>query len=91
MEEGVQRIYKTGIELVKERYVPTNLKSFIIIVCSTTIMFLIVDYFMKFRVFRWIYWSGLGLIVFFVFVGWTNAHELTAAEKRLVRLPVSYE
>jgi 4-hydroxybenzoate polyprenyltransferase len=53
--EGVHNVYQKGFDFAKERYYPTSIQHFIYIIIYLLITYYISDYFLNFKLIRWIY------------------------------------
>jgi hypothetical protein len=53
--EGVHNVYQKSIDLAKEKYYPTSIRHFIYIIIYLLITYYISDYFLNFKLIRWIY------------------------------------
>lgn len=67
--DGVERVYETGVTYAKDRYYPTSFRHLIYIAIYIAVTFYVTDFFMNFRLFRWIYLGTLAVILITVFYG----------------------
>lgn len=61
--DGIQNVYQEGTSFLTRYYLPTNTKEFFLIGLYLIITFYLTDYFLNFRLFKWIY---LGTIVILI-------------------------
>lgn len=61
--DGIQNIYREGTDFVSRYYLPKNTKEIISIGLYFLVTFYLTDYFLNYRLFKWIY---LGTIVILV-------------------------
>lgn len=67
--EGIQRVYDTGIQYTKKRYVPSNWGSFIYILLYTIIVFYITEVIMRGQITRWLYLGTMVMTVMWIYEG----------------------
>lgn len=60
--DGIHNIYREGKSFATRYYLPTNTKEFVSIGLYVAITFYLTDYFLNFRLFKWIYF-GTALIL----------------------------
>lgn len=67
--DGVERIYSAGTSYARHMYDPRGRSSPLIWLLVMTITFLLVDYLIGFRLFRWIYVGTVSVILLRLFYG----------------------
>ena len=67
--DGLGRVYHAGVNYTTERYVPTSPRHFVTILITTVISFLVIDFLLDIRLFRWIYWGTVLVIGLTLFYG----------------------
>jgi len=73
--DGIQNVYQKGKEYVLEMYYPTSLRHFIYIAIYFIITFYITDYFLNFKLIRWIYVGTIIVIIASLYREPTKEHE----------------
>jgi hypothetical protein len=53
--EGIHNVYSTGIQYSKEKYYPTDFKQFIYIIIYLLVTYYLTNYFLNFKLIKWIY------------------------------------
>lgn len=67
--EGVQRVYRTGIQYTKKQYLPRSWGSFLYILLYTVIVFYITEYLLKGHLTRWLYLGSVVMVLAWVYEG----------------------
>lgn len=66
--DGVGRVYDAGLGYAKDHYLPTENRSWTMIIVTTLVTFLLLRVLLRIEVFRWIYWGtilAIGLTLFY--------------------------
>lgn len=61
--DGIKNVYTHGREYVKQTYYPTSLRHFVYITIYFIITFYITDYFLNFKLIKWIYVGTIIVII----------------------------
>lgn len=61
--DGIKNVYTRGKEYVRDTYYPTSLRHFIYIAIYFVLTFYITDYFLNFKLIRWIYVGTIIVII----------------------------
>lgn len=67
--EGIRRVYDTGFQYAKKKYVPNTVFSVFYIVLYTLFVFILTEYLMRGQVTRWLYIGSVVMIVSMVYSG----------------------
>ena len=67
--EGIQRVYVSGVNYAKQRYVPDTFASIIYIVLYTVVVFYITEFLLRGKVTRWLYMGSIVMIVAMIYGG----------------------
>lgn len=73
--EGIQRVYDTGFQYAKKRYVPNtalslpSLLSLLSIVLYTLFVFILTEYLMRGQITRWLYIGSVVMVISMVYSG----------------------
>jgi hypothetical protein len=84
--DGVERVYDTGVTYAKDRYYPTSFRHFVYIAIYFLITYYVTDYFLDFRLIRWIYLGTLVVIVATLLVGPKKDMDPKERERLLFRV-----
>lgn len=67
--EGIQRVYHTGFQYAKKKYLPNTVLSVISIIIYTILVFILTEYLMCGQVTRWLYIGSVVMVVSMVYSG----------------------
>jgi hypothetical protein len=80
--EGVDNVYKTGIQYAKKKYYPTSIKHFIYAIIYLLITYYITDYFLNFKLIRWIY---VGTLVVAIATLYHEPYQMEERNKKIAK------
>lgn len=80
--EGVYNVYQTGVHYAKEKYYPTTIKHFIYIIIYLLITYYITDYFLNFKLIRWIY---VGTLVVAIATLYHEPYQIEGRNKKIAK------
>ena len=83
--DGIQNVYREGTSFVQRYYVPTNTKELLLILAYFAVTFYLTDYFINFRLFKWIY---LGTAIILVASWYRGSHTVDAKPFQLGTIPL---
>ena len=76
--EGVERIYHTGYQYAKARYVPDTAGSVLSIFIYTAVVFYLTEYLLRGRLTRWFYLGSVVMVISMIYRGDVTERELLA-------------
>jgi len=74
--EGVGRIYHTGYQYAKARYVPHTAGSVLSILVYTVVVFYLTEYLLRGRLTRWLYLGSVVMVISMIYRGDVTEREL---------------
>ena len=80
--EGIHNVYQTGVHYAKEKYYPTTIRHFIYIIIYLLITYYITDYFLNFKLIRWIY---VGTLVVAIATLYHEPYQIEGRNKKIAK------
>jgi hypothetical protein len=76
--EGVERVYHTGYQYAKARYIPHTVGSVLSILVYTAVVFYLTEYLLRGRLTRWLYLGSAVMVISMIYRGDVTERELLA-------------